>query len=49
MPMLPLPSFVGIIPSFQPLEQIENSKTEYDNIHFNWIGDAFDNIIYRRY
>lgn len=47
--MLPLPSFVGIIPSFQPLEQVSKSKTEFENIHFNWIGDAFDNIIYRRY
>lgn len=48
-PMLPLPSFVGIIPSFQPLDQpLPNSHAEKDFL-FTWIGEAFDNVIYRKY
>jgi len=47
--MLPLPAFVGIIPNFQPLDKpIRIPKIEKDNI-YNWIGDAFDNVVYRRY
>lgn len=47
--MLPLPNFVGIIPNFQPLDTPTQSKTEEDKSYFNWIGDAFDNVVYRKY
>lgn len=49
MPMLPLPAFVGIIPNFQPLDAPLPHKTEQDQSYFNWIGDAFDNIVYQKY
>lgn len=49
MPMLPLPAFVGIIPNFQPLDAPRPLRAEEDKGYFNWIGDAFDNIVYRKY
>lgn len=49
MPMLPLPNFVGIIPNFQPLDTPTPHSMEQDKTFFNWIGDAFDNIVYRKY
>ena len=49
MPMIPLPNFVGIIPNFQPLEEPKQIEVRGDKTYFNWIGDAFDNIIYRKY
>ncbi|MCB0370352.1 MAG: hypothetical protein KDD45_13235 [Bdellovibrionales bacterium] len=48
-PMIPLPNFVGIIPNFQPLDKpisILNLENNYD---FSWIGEAFHNVIYRKY
>ena len=47
--MIPLPNFVGIIPNFQPLEYPQEIDSKGDKSYFNWIGDAFDNIIYRKY
>lgn len=47
--MLPLPAFVGIIPNFQPLDKpVAIPKVEKDSM-FNWIGEAFDHVIYRRF
>jgi hypothetical protein len=47
--MIPLPSFVGLIPNFQPLDKpIPLAKIEKDYM-FNWIGEAFDNVVYRKY
>lgn len=47
--MIPLPNFVGIIPNFQPLENLIQEKNAMKEPYFNWIGDAFDNIVYRKY
>ena len=47
--MIPLPAFVGIMPNFQPLELPEEVPSQSDKVYFNWIGDAFDSIIYRKY
>lgn len=48
-PMLPLPAFVGLIPNFQPLDRpIPLAKAEKDYM-FNWIGEAFDHVVYRKY
>lgn len=49
IPMIPLPAFIGIIPNFQPLDTSFRSKNDEDKTYFNWIGDAFDNIVYRKY
>ena len=49
LPMIPLPNFVGIIPNFQPLENLIQEKNTLKEPYFNWIGDAFDNIVYRKY
>lgn len=49
LPMIPLPAFVGIIPNFQPLDAPLRPKLEEDKTYFNWIGDAFDNVVYRKY
>lgn len=47
--MIPLPAFVGLIPNFQPLDKpIQPPKMEKDYM-FNWIGQAFDNVVYRKY
>ena len=47
--MIPLPNFVGIIPSFQPLEEFSGENNLKKELYLNWIGDAFDNIVYRKY
>jgi len=48
-PMIPLPAFVGLIPNFQPLDKpVQHRKIENDFM-FNWIGEAFDQIVYRKY
>lgn len=48
LPMLPLPTFVGIIPNFQPLEKPATTVFQPDLL-YNWIGEAFDNVIYQKY
>jgi hypothetical protein len=49
LPMLPLPNFVGIIPSYQPLDirSREIELTQYPS--YVWIGQAFINVVYRKY
>jgi hypothetical protein len=49
LPMLPLPNFVGIIPNFQPLDKMILPPKVQEALMFRWIGEAFDNIIYRKY
>jgi hypothetical protein len=49
LPMLPLPNFVGIIPNFQPLDKMILLPKAQETLMFRWIGEAFDNIIYRKY
>lgn len=49
MPMLPLPNFVGIIPSFQPLDNPIKTLSSQKCYDFSWIGQAFDNVVYRKY
>jgi hypothetical protein len=47
--MLPLPNFVGIIPNFQPLDKPIDMMLIDKNYEFSWIGEAFDDIVYRKY
>jgi hypothetical protein len=47
--MLPLPNFVGIIPNFQPLDKPIDILRVDKNYDFSWIGEAFDNVVYRKY
>ncbi len=47
--MFPLPSFVGIIPTYQPLDApIKRSSVSNDESTL-WIGEAFKDVIYRKY
>ena len=49
LPMLPLPNFVGIIPNFQPLDKPLDMLLIDKNYEFSWIGEAFDDVVYRKY
>jgi hypothetical protein len=48
-PMIPLPSFAGIIPNFQPLDKHIMRPRAQEDFMFTWIGEAFDKIVYRKY
>jgi len=47
--MIPLPNFVGIIPYFQPLNPAMEHYEHDRGMYFNWIGEAFNNIVYKKY
>jgi hypothetical protein len=47
--MLPLPNFVGVIPSHQPLENLSPQYELSSYPSYLWIGTAFPNVIYRKY
>ena len=49
LPMLTLPNFVGIIPNFQPLDKPIDMMQTNNNYDFSWIGQAFNDVVYRKY
>jgi|JI6StandDraft_1071083.scaffolds.fasta_scaffold01014_6 hypothetical protein len=49
LPMLPLPNFVGVIPSHQPLDSCNRSVELMQYPSYMWIGAAFPNVVYRKY
>lgn len=49
LPMLPLPNFVGVIPSHQPLDSNSHATSLMQYPSYMWIGAAFPNVVYRKY